>query len=553
MHSKTCSLGLLLAGALFVVPVSAHETVSPPNPEASGKVPLHDDLGHLSYTIDTGSNLAQMYFDQGLRLAYAFHHAEALRSFRAARTHDPDCAMCYWGEAYVLGPNINAGMARASAEAAVNAIRKAKVLAQDPRELALIDALSNRYSTDPRSKQAEINRTYAEAMREVLERHPEDLQIGVLYADAVMNTTPWNYWKADRVTPNGEAIAHAIKTIERVLRINPDHPGAIHLYIHLMEASKHADRAEPYADKLAALMPGAGHLVHMPSHIYFRIGRYSDSAETNKKAVAADERAFERMDTLDIYRNGYYPHNIHFVIASAQMGGDRVTALEYSHRLAGKIAPDAADSIGWVQRILAVPYFAHAQFSAPETVLTLPDPGDRFPLVKAMWHYARGVAYANSGDPEGARAEAARISAIGQDADFSMLLAWGVPAPDMVRIARHVVSARAALREGDAERAAREFRIAVGIQDALPYMEPPWWYYPVRQSLGATLIAAGRPGEAIAVIKESLERYPNNVQALYVLELAQQAMGYDESARSTALRIRQASIGKFRPISLDNI
>jgi tetratricopeptide (TPR) repeat protein len=553
MRSKACNLGLLLAGALFVAPASAHDPIIPPNPEAPLEVPLHDDLGDLSYSIDTGSELAQRYFDQGLRLAYAFHHAEALRSFRAARRQDPDCAMCYWGEVYVVGPNINAGMERDSAKAAVAAIHKAMALARDPREKALIDALSLRYSADPGSDQAELNRAYAEAMRGVLERYSEDRQIGVLYADAVMNTTPWNYWKADGVTPKGAGIAHAIETIERVLKIDPDHPGAIHLYIHLMEASKHADRAEPYADKLAALMPGAGHLVHMPSHIYYRIGRYRDSAATNKKAVRVDERAFERMDTLDIYRNGYYPHNIHFVIASAQMAGDGATALEYAERLRGKIAHDAADRIGWVQRILAVPYYAHAQFSAPEVVLTLADPGDRYPLVKAMWHYARGVAYANSGNPEGARIEAARIAAIGQDADFSMLRAWGVPATDMIRIARHVVSARAALREGDTDGAVRQFRIAVSIQDAMAYMEPPWWYYPVRQSLGASLIAAGRPGEAIAVIKDSLERYPNNVHALHVLELAQHAIGDDESAERTARRIRQASIGNSRPTTLDNI
>lgn len=553
MYSKACSLSLLLAGALFANPASAHEPIDTPDPGAPSTVPLHEDLGDLSYSIDTGSERAQQYFDQGLRLAYAFHHAEALRSFRAAQRHDPDCAMCVWGEVYALGPNINAGMAQNSAKPAVAAVRKARALARDPRERALIKALSGRYSTDPGSDQAKLNEAYAEAMGAVHERYPEDPQIGVLYADAVMNTTPWNYWKADGVTPNGPRVAHAIKTIEGVLQINPNHPGAIHLYIHLMEASKLADRAEPYADKLAALMPGAGHLLHMPSHIYYRIGRYFDSAKTNKKAVRADERAFDRMDTLDIYRNGYYPHNIHFVIASAQMAGDAATALEYSRRLQGKIAHDAAERIGWVQRILAVPYYAHAQFSASGTVLRLPDPGDRFPLVKAMWHYARGVAQTNSGNAEGARAEAARIAAIGQDADFSMLLAWGVPAPDMLRIARHVVSARAALREDDLERAVRDFRIAVGIQDAMPYMEPPWWYYPVRQSLGATLLAAGRPDEAIAVIKESLERYPNNVHALHVLELAQHAIGEEESAGRTARRIRQAPIGTFRPITLDEI
>ncbi len=553
MYTKAFHLGLILVAVLFAVSALAHEPVSAADPGASGNVALHDDLGDLSYNVDTKSELAQRYFDQGLRLAYAFHHAEALRSFRAAQAKDPDCAMCYWGEALVLGPHINGGMGANAAAEAVAAIAKATALAKNPREQALAGALAERYSADPDRHQAALNLAYADAMRKVLERYPEDQQIGVLYTDAVMNTTAWNYWKADGVTPNGEAIAHALETIQRVIEANPNHVGAIHLYIHLTEASKYPERAEPYADKLAALMPGAGHIVHMPSHVYYRLGRYSDSAETNKKAVHADERALERLETLQIYRNGYYPHNIHFVVASAQMAGDGKTALEYADRLQGKIAREAAASIGWVQRILAVPYYAHAQFSTPERILALPDPGECFPLVKAMWHYARGIAYIHSGRSEAAQSEAARIAAIGQDADFSMPLAWGVPAPDMVRIARHVLRGRLAHSEGDPERAIREFQVAVTIQDSMSYMEPPWWYYPVRQSLGAALLSAGRPAEAIAVLKESLERHPNNVQALYVLRLAQHAVGDSRSAERTARRIRQASVTPLDSMALDKI
>lgn len=543
----------LVAAALLAGSAFAHDPVAIADPKVSAQeVPFHNDLGNLTYAVDTHSALTQRYFDQGLRLAYAFHHAEALRSFRAAQAHDPACAMCYWGEAFVLGPNINAAMQAGAANPAVAAVRRARPLARNPRERALIEALAKRYADDAQADQGARNRAYAEAMGEVVRQYPDDREIAVLYTDALMNTSPWDYWEGDGLTPKGK-IGDALRTVEQVLEKNPNHPGAIHFYIHLTEASKRPERAEPYADKLAALMPGAGHLVHMPSHIYYRVGRYRDSVEVNKLAVHVDERTLKRMDAYPIYRNGYYPHAIHFVIASAQMAGDKATALEYARRLEGQIADEAAATIGWVQRILTVPYFMHAQFSTPQTILAIRDPGDRFPFVKAAWHYARGVAYAQKGDIEAARTEAANIAVINQTADLKMLLAWGVPAPDVLRIARHVVEARIAQSGGDLKRAVQEFQTAVSIQDSLPYMEPPHWYYPVRQSLGAALLAAGQPTQAIAVLQQSLERYPNNVHALYVLQKAQAAMGDDDGARATARRIEQAAIPTVDDITLGKI
>lgn len=553
MLVRTSQTAALMAAVLVAGSPLAHDPVVTVDPEVEAQgVPLHDDLGNLTYRVDTRSALAQRYFDQGLRLAYAFHHAEALRSFRAAQARDPVCAMCYWGEALVLGPNINAAMQAGAANPAVTAVRTAQALAHDPRERALIEALAKRYADDPEADRGGLNQAYAKAMGEVARLHPDDREIGVLYADALMNTSPWDYWEADGVTPKGK-IGEAIRTLERVLGTSPNHPGAIHFYIHLTEASKRPERAEHYADKLAALVPGAGHLVHMPSHVYYRVGRYRDSAETNKVAVHVDERTLTRMEVYPIYRNGYYPHAIHFVIASAQMAGDKATAFEYARRLEGKITDEAAATIGWVQRILTVPYFVHAQFSTPEAILAVPDPGDRFPFVKAMWHYARGVAFAHKGNAEAARIEAATIATINQTADLEMLLAWGVPAPEVLRIARHVVEARIAQSEGNLERAVQQFRIAVSIQDSLPYMEPPHWYYPVRQSLGAALLAAGRPTQAIAVLEESLERYPNNVHALYVLEKAQAAAGDDDGARATARCIEQASLVQPGQLALGKI
>jgi predicted Zn-dependent protease len=540
-------LPVLLSGIFATGNVLAHEShaaAQSTTTEASVAVPLYDDLGDLTYPITTSNPLAQRYFDQGLRLTYAFNHAEAQRAFREAQRQDPNCAMCYWGEAFGLGPNINAPMDEAAGNPALTALTRAKALAShaSDREQALISALAKRYTDDPKAERKALDQAYADAMAEAAQRFPDDPEIAVLYADALMNLSPWDYWEADGKTPKGQ-IGVAIQTAEKVLAHHPNHPGAIHLYIHLTEASTTPERAEPYANRLAGLMPGAGHIVHMGSHTFFRIGRYQDSAMTNKAAVKADEAYLARVKAEGLYPYGYYPHNIHFVLASAQMAGDGPTALEYAQRLEGKIPDAMAQQVGWIQVIKTAPYFVHAQFSAPETILTLADPGDTFPLVQAMWHYARGVALAAKGDLDAARSEAARIADLNQKTDFSSLLAWAVPAPDILRLAQHVVEGRIAQAQGDLTRAIKEFQIAVSIQDAFAYMEPPYWYYPVRQSLGAALLAAGKPADAEQVFTYSLAQFPNNGWALYGLMKAQQAQGNAAAAKATEQRFKQAWAG----------
>ncbi|MGH6906192.1 MAG: tetratricopeptide repeat protein [Geminicoccaceae bacterium] len=492
--------------------------------------PLWEGLGTLSYPITTDNEMAQRYFDQGLRLSYAFNHAEAYRAFKKAQALDPGCAMCFWGEAFVLGANINAPMEGNAVQPAFVAMTNAKARAAKASgpERALIDALATRYATDPEADPAALAGAYADAMAAAHARYPDDPDIAVLFADALMNTSPWDYWELDG-TPKGR-LGEAAAALEGVLAKNPDHPGAIHMYIHLTEASTAPEKAEPYADRLAALMPAAGHVVHMPAHTYYRTGRYLDSLKTNVAAVKADEAYLAQVQAAGAYPYGYYPHNIHFVLVSAQMAGDAEHMLWAAERLDGKIPDEVAAEVGWIQAILPAPYFAHAQFSPPDVVLGLDDPGDDFPYVKAMWRYARGVAHAANGDLEAARAEAAQISEINQTADFEMLLAWFVPAPDILRIARHVLEGRIAQAEGNLDQAISEFELAVQIQDTLPYMEPEYWYYPVRQSLGAALLAAGRAAEAEAVFRESLIEAPNNGWALYGLMQAYDAQG-DQSAR----------------------
>jgi tetratricopeptide (TPR) repeat protein len=499
--------------------------------------PLWEGLGNLSYRITTDSDMAQRYFDQGLRLAYAFNHGEAYRAFKQAQALDPGCAMCFWGEAFVLGANINAGMEPAAVQPAFIALTNAKARAAgaSAREQALIDALATRYSTVPGADPAALAGAYADAMAAAHAQFPEDQDIAVLFADALMNTSPWDYWELDGRTPKGR-LGEAAAALEGVLAANPDHAGAIHMYIHLTEASATPEKAEPYADRLADLMPAAGHIVHMPAHTYYRVGRYLDSLTTNIKAVEADEAYLAQVAATGAYPYGYYPHNIHFVLVSAQMAGDAEHMLWAAERLNGKIPDDVAAEVGWIQIILPAPYFAHAQFSAPDVVLGLEDPGDTFPYVKAMWHYARGVAYATEGDLAAARAEAARIADINQSADFEMLLAWYVPAPDVLRLARHVLEGRIAQAEGNLERAIQEFEVAVQIQDSLPYLEPEYWYYPVRQSLGATLLMAGRPAEATEVFRAALLDKPNNGWALYGLMQAYDAAG-DHPAKAAAEKL----------------
>jgi tetratricopeptide (TPR) repeat protein len=497
-------------------------------PLFEGDPPLYDNLGDLSYPISTDKPLAQRYFDQGLRLAYAFNHVEAWRAFRKAREIDPDCAMCYWGEAFALGPNINAPIEPAAMSQAVAAIENAKsrIDGINAREQALIEALAKRYSLDPDADQAKLNEAYARAMGEVAARFPEDVQIVSMYADALMNLSPWNYWEPDGLTLR-PPVAKLVDTLERALAKSPNHPYAIHLYVHAMEASKRPERAEAYADRLGDQIPGAGHLVHMPFHIYFRTGRFQDAIEANNGAVAADEAYLARAgaDAGELYAYGYYPHNVHSLLESARMAGDAITALAAADKLPKLMSDEVMAAVPWVQVISAAPYFAHAQFSAPETTLRVPDPGDRFPYVKAMWHYARGVAHATRGDTDAARREREAIAAIGAAADFSGLIAGGVPAPDLLSLARHIVDGRIAQADGHYDKAVDAFEQAAAIQGRLPYMEPPFWYYPVTQSLGAALLQAGKAKEAERVFRDSLDELPNNGWALYGLMQAQKARG----------------------------
>jgi tetratricopeptide (TPR) repeat protein len=522
---------------------------------ADTEPPLWTGLGSVTYKVSTANERAQTYFDQGLRLAYAFNHGEAQRAFRMAQKLDPQCAMCFWGEALVLGPNINLPMQEDAVAPAFAAAQKAKTLAgkASPSEQALIGALAVRYGSDPKAAREPFDAAYASEMAKVAKQFPDDDEIATLYAEAVMDLSPWNYWKPGGHEPNPQSVP-IVPTLERVLARNPNHPGAIHYYIHAVEASDRPKRAEPYADRLRGAIPNAGHLVHMPSHIYYRVGRYLDALKDNKTAVEVDEKYLaDAKAPMGVYRLGYYPHNVHFVMASAQLAGDGQTVIAAAEKLRQLIPDEAARGIAMVQPVKAAPYFAHAQFSTPETILALPDPGDAIPYIKAMWLYARGVALAARRDSAGATAAADAIGTIERTADFKLLKESNVPAHEVLRIAQTLILARIAQANGDYRTAIVRFERAAAMQDALPYTEPPYWYYPIRQSLAASLLQAGRYGEAEQQFQRALTRAPANGWSYYGLAELYKARGNAAAARKAEADLSRTWIGDHKLLQISNL
>jgi len=545
----------LMRLAQVEVPRSEMSAVVPSPAFADTEPPLWDGLGSISYKVTTSQGEAQRFFDQGLRLGYAFNHDEARRAFRKAQRLDPDCAMCYWGEALVLGPNINLPMQEDAVAPALAALRKAQALAAkaSPREQALIAALGTRYVEDPKVDRAPLDAAYAAAMGKTAAQFPEDNEITVLYAESLMDVSPWDYWEPGGAKPKPHS-ADIVPTLERVLARAPDHAGAIHYYIHAVEASDRPQRAEPHADRLRGAIPNAGHLVHMPSHIYYRVGRYLDALADNKTAAAVDEAYLAATNApMGVYRLGYYPHNVHFVLAAAQMAGDGPTVIAAADKLQAIIPDEVARGIAMVHPVKAASYFAHAQFSSPDTILSLADPGDGIPYVKAMWHYARGVAHAARGAFDAAVNEANAIEALERTGDFQLLTSSGIPAQDVLKLARSVIAARVSLARGDANAAIAQLEQAAALQDGLAYTEPPYWYYPVRQSLGAALLRAGRLREAEEQFLSALKRAPNNGWSYFGLAEVYRAQGAADKLQKAEGDIVKTWIGDRSLLELSRL
>jgi len=534
---------LLVAAALLAgcsTSPSPHEHGSAPAPTAVTP-PLFEDLGRYHRAITTTSPRAQAYFDQGLRLVYGFNHYEAQAAFREAARLDPGCAMCAWGVALTYGSNYNSptdAERELGALTAVNQARTLAAVAATERERALIAALATRHSATPGADRAALDRAYADAMREVSRRYPDDLDAATLLADALMNLRPWSLWTPEGAPqPGTEEI---VVTLERVLAANPMHPGANHLYIHAMEAGPDPRRAEAAADRLRGLMPGAGHMVHMPSHIYYRVGRYADAALVNVQAVAADRAYFTRSRPSPIYRMMYYPHNLDFVWHAAALEGRGAECLRAAREFAAAAPAEVVLEMPDMETAPAAPYFAMVRFGRWSEMLAEPAPFARMLYVTGAWRYARGLALLATGRRDEAAGELTQLRAVRQSVPPERTLAAFFKMSDMLGLAAEVLAGEIAARGGDADTAVKHLAEAARMQDEHWFTEPPPWYFPVRQALGAALLEAGRAPEAEAVYREDLRRNPENGWSLFGLAQSLRAQGKSADAAAVDTRFRRA-------------
>jgi tetratricopeptide (TPR) repeat protein len=510
---------------------------------APDRVVLYDSLGTYSYPITTASPEAQRWFDQGLRLLYGFNHHEAQKAFREAARLDPGCAMCYWGIAMTQGSNYNSPTDPDREKAALAAIQQAQRLAAGatPPERALIQALARRHSPDPTAKRETLDQAYADAMRDVARQFPNDLEAGTLFADAMMNLRPWNLWTREGGPQPGTA--ELVQTLERVLSRNPNHPGALHLYIHAVEASPEPRRAEAAADRLLNLMPGAGHLVHMPSHIYWRVGRYADAVAANAAAVKADRAYFKTARASQIYQGLYYPHNLDFIWQSASMQGRSAETIRAAREFAEAAPPEMIKEMPDMETAPVAPLVALARFGRWDEVLRYPAPPREWPYVRGIWHYARGLAFNAKGQPSEARQELTELEAVLRTVPPERTLAFFFRTKNILQLAANVLAGEIAAKAGDHAVAERLLRAAVEEQDTHWFSEPPPWYFPVRQSLGAVLLQAGRAREAEQVYREDLRWNPGNGWSLLGLAQSLQAQGRVTEAAQVEAAFRTAWAG----------
>jgi tetratricopeptide (TPR) repeat protein len=514
-------------------------------PLAADTVPLYDNLGDHHYEISSPVAGVQSYFDQGMRL-YAFNHAEAIRAFNEAARLDPDCAICHWGVALALGPNINAPLDSASAVEAHAAVNRAVALESraSARERALIGALSTRYVAVPPADRAALDSAYAAAMGELARQYPEDPEIAVLHAESLMDLRPGNYWTREGEPQPGTELLLA--NLERVIEANPRHPGACHFYIHAVEEVEPA-RAVPCAERLAALMPGAGHLVHMPGHIYIRVGRYADAIAANEHATHADETYIQdQRPGAGIYTLGYYPHNYDFLAFAASMVGRRAQSVEAAGKVASLLPREmlGAPGMDFMQGHLTRPLQFHARFGQWDEILAAEAPPEGLVYAAAIWHYARGRALAARGDIPAAEAELEEVrAALQAPASEGMRLEFN-EARKIQGIAERVLAGHIEAARGNQAQAVEHLQEAARREDALVYGEPPEWTVPVRQELGAVLLAANRAAEAEQVFREDLERFPDTGWSLRGLAASLRAQGMTAEADAAMAEYEQVWEGE---------
>jgi len=517
---------------------------APPAVEAAATAPLFEGLGDFSHPITVSSPLAQRYFDQGMILSFGFNHAEAERSFRYAAELDESCAMCWWGVAYVLGPNINAPMSPEAGAQAWEALGRAHALAPkvSAKEQDYITALSARYVEAPTEDRTALNEAYAEAMKQLAAKYPDDVDATILAVEALMDLHPWNFYEFK----TGEArpwTPEILALLEGALEAAPDHQMANHLYIHLVEASHEPERALPSAARLPKSAPGAGHLVHMPAHVYIRVGQYNEASKANQAAVEADQDYITQCRAQGIYPLAYHPHNYHFLSRTASLEGRSAVALDAANRMKNHVPGDMmrAPGLSTLQHYWVTPLYVMARFGMWDQILAYAKPDDDLVYPIAVWHYARGLALTAGDKLAEADAELAELQKAADDPAIEAVSVWDInTAKSLVQIAALILEGEIAAKRGQRSRAISLLRKAVALEDQQNYDEPPSWYMSTRHVLGALYLEVGKPKAAERLYREDLAVFPNNGWALFGLAQALDAQGKRSQAATVRAEFEQA-------------
>jgi len=521
-------------------PITMCGSWSVSDPYWTSPVVLSDGLGDLHYSITTNNPLAQKYFDQGLRLVYGFNHVEALRSFREASRLDPSSAMTYWGQALTLGPNINDWNPKDREAMAHEAILKAKQLSpgSTQKEQDLILAMASRYDGRSYDNRDPLNTAYRQAMEQLTVKYPSDPEALVLYADAIMTSVPWDYWNNDG-SPKSSTI-QARKALETAIRKYPKHPGAHHMYIHLVEASNSPADAHNSAEFLETAMPAAGHIVHMPSHIYVRTGEYDRANISNTNAVRVDEDFLAQTNDQGLYRAGYYPHNIDFLVYGSLMNGQSAQAVSEGNKLAYHIMSLKTLMPTYYDYFLATPIVSYVRYGQWNQVLALHPPDEQYYQVSATHHFARGLAFLRKGNVSDARVELTKLDSITKLDTLKTIYAFFNSTQQIASVAVNLLRGEVLAHEKKTEESIVALREAMKAEDDLRYNEPPDWRLPVRHFLGAVLFEAGRYAEAEKVYQDDLVKNAGNGWSLQGLAMCQEKLGKGKEAEATRSNLSKA-------------
>jgi tetratricopeptide (TPR) repeat protein len=544
------ALVLSLIFAMCSLAVTQDHAAHPPVKPAT----LMSGYGDLHHPVSTSNPQAQQFFDQGLRQIYAFNHDEAARSFQRAAALDPKLAMAYWGVAEAVGPNYNDPASDERFAAAHVAIQKAVDLSANasPAEQAYIRALALRFPADPKADRRQAAEAYHDAMREVSKNFPDDLDAATLFAESGMNLHPWGLWHRDGTPEAGTE--EIVATLESVIKRDPNHMGAIHYYIHAVEASASPERALAAANRLAALAPSAGHLVHMPAHVYIRTGDYAAAVKTNQSAAIADRAYIKASGVQGLYPMMYYSHNLHFIAMCSAMSGDYAEAMKNAQMLAAHVRPHVKE-MPPLEGFATIPIAVDVRFRRWDDILKMPKPSPEMKTETVFWHFARGMALAAKGKPDEAQADYQVVADAEKNTPEDIAFAMPVnnKTKDVLKIARDVLGAKIALAKKDNASAIAQLQEAIKVQDSLKYNEPEDWFFPVRESLGAVLLMNGDAAGAEKVFREDLDRHPRNPRSLFGLEAALKAQKRDYDAAFVQKRFQASWKGGPLKLKVDDL